>query len=180
MTGVALSQTVALLVSWLVALIFAAALRHKVQSWARFKASFAAYRLVPERLVTPVAVVLAGLEGWVVLGCLAGLPAALLTGGGLFFVYGVAMAINLFRGRRFIDCGCGDEPTPLGAGLLVRNLVLVGLATAAAGGVPDMRSAGLEVLVALLGAGVAYGIYAAIDQLLANRGLHRRLWLGVS
>ena len=105
----------------------------------------------------------------------------MLIGAGLFLLYGVAMAINLHRGRQFIDCGCGDEPTPLGIGLLLRNAALCGLTVAAAGGVPDLGiAAGWSLLIAGIGAALAYGIYAAIDQLLANSGRHRRLWLGVS
>ena len=34
------------------------------------------------------------------------------------------MTINLMRGRRFIDCGCGGATQPLSIGLVVRNVVL--------------------------------------------------------
>ena len=180
MAGLDLNQTIALLVCWMVALIFAVAAKHKVFSWVRFRASFAAYDLVPEALVSPVAGGLAVAEVLVVIGCLLAQPLALLAGAGLFLIYAIAMGLNLRRGRSFIDCGCGDEPTPLGIGLLLRNCALCGLAVGAAGGLPELGNAGAFVVIAGIGAAIAYGIYAAIDQLLANRGRHRRLWLGVS
>ncbi len=181
MTGLDLSPTIALLVSWMVAFIFIAAARHKLVARVRFQASLMAYELVPEKLVGVAAGGLTITEIVVVVGCLLAYPPVMLVGAGLFLVYGVAMAINLRRGRQFIDCGCGDEPTPLGLGLLVRNCALCGLTVGAAGGVPALGfAAGWSLLIAGVGALLAYGIYAAIDQLLANSGRHRRLWLGVS
>ena len=180
----ALVQTVALLIGWMTALIFAAAVRHKILARERFKASFLAYDLVPAGLVGPAVTLLIVAEVGVVLGCLAMLPAALYAAAALLLLYAAAIGINLLRGRRSIDCGCGDEPTPLGPGLLVRNGVVCVLSVAAATGLSGTDSivqgtAG-SMLVAALGAAIAYGIYASVEQLLANRGRHRRLWLGVS
>lgn len=173
-----LFPTIALLVSWLLAAVFAMSARHKFRDWVRYKASFAAYELVPQPLVTPAAALLAGSEVVVVIGCLAAIEAAVMAAAGLLLIYGMAMMVNLLRGRRYIDCGCGDEPTPIGLGLLVRNGVLFGMAFAAAGGVPALSTAPASHLaLAALGALVAYGIYAIVEQLFANKGRHQRLWL---
>ncbi len=172
--------TIALLVSWLLALIFAVSVRHKITSWPRFKASFAAYEIVPESLITPAAAILVACELIVVVGCLFAMAEAMTAAAGLLLVFGLAMTINLVRGRRYIDCGCGDEPTPIGIGLLLRNAVLFGMAIAAAGTVPGLDVPAAMLFIAALGAVVAYGLYAIIEQLLANRGRHQRLWLGAS
>jgi hypothetical protein len=54
----------------------------------------------------------------------AGVAGALLVG------FAGAVSINLVRGRR-IDCGCATAPSPrtIGWGLVVRDLVLAGMAT---------------------------------------------------
>jgi hypothetical protein len=93
------------------------------------------YRLLPEALVAPVALALPVVELALGLGLigsvfgggllrLLGIPAA-----ALFVVFAGAMAINIVRGRRAIDCGCGRSQLrqPLGWGLVLRNLVLAGL-----------------------------------------------------
>ncbi len=172
--------TIALLVSWLLALIFAVSVRHKITAWPRFKASFAAYEIVPAGLVAPAAAVLVVCEVFVVVGCLLARAEAIAAAALLLLVFAIAMTINLVRGRRFIDCGCGDEPTPIGLGLLLRNGVLFGMAIAAAGTVPGFDVPSATLFVAAMGAAVGYGIYATVEQLLANRGRHQRLWLGAS
>ncbi len=172
--------TIALLVSWLLALIFAVSVRHKLASWPRFKASFAAYEIVPERLLTPAAIFLVICEALVVVGCLLAQAEAIAAAAAMLLVFALAMTINLVRGRRYIDCGCGDEPTPIGLGLLLRNGVLFGMAVAAAGSVPGFEAPGAMLFIAAVGAAIAYGIYATVEQLLVNRGRHQRLWLGAS
>jgi hypothetical protein len=93
----------------------------------------------------------------------AGLIAAL-----LFVLYGMAMGINLTRGRDTIDCGCGDTPQPLSVALLGRNAVL------AAGGLlmavpPDIRAQGwFDYLVVAMAFGALMLLYIAFEQLTAN------------
>ena len=55
--------------------------------------------------------------------------AALLLG-----LYAAGIVVNLRRGRRHIDCGCGvgSRAQPISAGLVVRNTVLIGLCGAVA------------------------------------------------
>ena len=168
-------------VCWMLGLLMASAARHKLLNWARFKASFAAYRLVPGRMVTASAALILAAEVAVSFGLFALMKPALLAAAALLMVYMVAMAINLARGRRFIDCGCGDEPAPLSYMLLARNTVLAGLAVWAAlvqGGTSSLTW--LAGGVALVAAVLAYGVYLSIEQLLANRARYDRLWLGVS
>lgn len=94
------------------------------------------YRLLPDALVAPVALILPPLElglglaliasaflggalHWVALG-------AALAATALFLAFALGMAINIRRGRSHIDCGCGRSQLrqPLGWGLVARNVVL--------------------------------------------------------
>ena len=176
-----LSDVSVLVICWLLAAIFAVALRHKVVAWPRFKASFAAYKIVPDALVGLVAGGLVIAESIALIGLLLLQPLGLLLGGGLLAIYAMAIGINVARGRRHIDCGCGDEPTPVSLILIVRNAVLISLAITAYTLQPGLQGLSMwTAIVALSAVLVAFGIYLAMEQLIANRGRHQRLWLGVS
>ena len=114
--------------STLVGLIFLTAAIAKLRDMARFEGVVANYRLLPPLLVRPVARLLPATElglalllptGWG--GVVAGTAAAL-----LLVLFAGAMAINIRRGRRRIDCGCGDHRpgAMLGWGQVARNLAL--------------------------------------------------------
>jgi hypothetical protein len=109
------------------ALLFAAAALHKWRSGPFFEAQLAEYRLLPEALVPVAARALALLELALALGLLvpATRPLAGAAAAGLLALYGGAIAVNLVRGRDWIDCGCGDTPVLLTPWLLLRNGVLV-------------------------------------------------------
>ena len=83
------------------ALVMFAAAWHKLSEPDVFAGSLAAYRLLPQALVTPVARLLPLAEAALGAGILlpATRPIALLLLAGLVLVYGTAMAINLLRGR---------------------------------------------------------------------------------
>ena len=161
--------------AWLLAAIFAVALRHKLTSWARFCASLQAYELVPVSLTKAVAALLVVAELVAIVGLVPVYAFGFAVAAILLFVYFLAILINMLRGRSFIDCGCGDEPTGLSSWLITRNLVLTGIAT-----VGFFAVANISLGVVLIGLGcavVAYLLYAALDQMITNHSLHRRLWL---
>jgi methylamine utilization protein MauE len=168
-------------ISWLLAGVFAQACWHKLAAWPRFRASFVAYRIVPENLVTLTGRLLTVVELLVVVGLVFLQIPALWVAVGLLVVYATGISINVLRGRQLIDCGCGDEPTPVSWLLVARNLLLVGLSMLAIGVAAD----GVELTWQYAGVGlglslIAFGLYSVIEQLLANRGRHQRLWLGVA
>jgi len=112
-------------------LLFAVAALHKARDLRAFASTVEGYALLPIPLVRLSAPLLvsAELATLVLLVARAPLgPAAALS---LLFVYSLAIAVNLARGRRDIDCGCLG---PAGAGqhlsgwLLARNAVLAGTA----------------------------------------------------
>ena len=108
------------------AILFLLAARHKLSDPLRFEAQLAAYRLLPDVFITPIARSLPWLEIAVAIGMLFATtrPFAGLLAATLLTVYALAMAINIQRGRSKIDCGCGDTPQPLSPWLLLRNAIL--------------------------------------------------------
>jgi hypothetical protein len=115
-----------LVVATSIGLLFFTAARHKLNGGRRFEAQLAAYRLLPESLLRPVAKTLPWLELAVAVALLVRLtrtPAALVATT-LLLGYALAMAVNIKRGRAEIDCGCGDQPQALSGWLLLRNAVL--------------------------------------------------------
>jgi hypothetical protein len=111
------------------ALLFAVAAWHKVSDRARFRASLRGYRLLPSWLIPPVAWFLPVAEASLVLGLLwpptrqaAALGATL-----LLTLYSSAIAANLARGRREIDCGCfaSSAHVPISGWLVGRNVMLI-------------------------------------------------------
>lgn len=154
------------------AAILATAATHKLRAPRWFAAQLEAYALLPQALLRPVARALPLLEGAVALGLL--LPfsrtAAAVAAGVLMAVYAGAIAVNLWRGRRDIDCGCAGpgESQPLRPLLLLRNAALLGLALLAT--LPPLpRELGLfDGFVALAAAAVLLLLYAAADGLLTN------------
>lgn len=118
-----------------VGLIFAGAATGKLRHRALFPGVVANYRLLPQGLVAPVAMLLPWAE--LGLGCallslgvsgMAGpaLPLASASAIALLLVFAWAMAINIARGRSHIDCGCGHSALrqPLGKPLVLRNILL--------------------------------------------------------
>ena len=93
----------------------------------------------------------------------------------LMLVYAMAMAINLLRGRAWIDCGCGGGES-LSWLLVARNGIF-----AAAAAVPLVHATSgwgwTDVALAALLLGVAAALHLASSALLANaetmRGLQR-------
>jgi uncharacterized membrane protein YphA (DoxX/SURF4 family) len=140
---------------------------HKLRDMPGFVRTLGAYRLVPEWLLAPGAWAIAALE--VVLGvtALIQLEVAFVAGMALLLAYASAMGINLVRGRRFIDCGCGGDRQPISVALIVRNLVLAGVAWMAllpSVGRPLDWVDGVSVAGGVLVCGLLYG---AVNQVLA-------------
>lgn len=111
----------------LIAVIFASAALHKLRDRDGFAGALAAYRLLPRALV-PAASLLLPLAELLIAAAVC-LSASRGTGmalaATLLALYAGAMATNLVRGRRDIDCGCGGVPQRLGWPLVARNLLLV-------------------------------------------------------
>jgi Methylamine utilisation protein MauE len=110
------------------ALLFTLAALHKLRDRRRFDGIVLAYRLGPPRLVLRAARLLPALEGVIAAGLIFTPTPAAVAAATLFAGYGLAMTINLARGRRDIDCGCGEAPERLSGWLVARNAVLAAAA----------------------------------------------------
>ena len=129
------------IISYGFALLFLVAAAHKIGSMLQFQSIIEAYQILPKGLVPlaarviPLIEVLLGLA-WLTTAVqgssefvIALSTAMLLTG------YGLAIGINLVRGRTYIDCGCGfssaagnntnSDIQQLSGGLIVRNIMLI-------------------------------------------------------
>jgi uncharacterized membrane protein YphA (DoxX/SURF4 family) len=179
-SGAVFESFASTLTAWFLAAMFLGALYHKVTERLEFVGIVANYRLFPRPWAPAVA--------WLVMGgelAAAGLlvvsatrPVGALLAIALLGAYTLGIAINLWRDRRDIDCGCGGEPTPLSGWLVVRNLILIGLAAMIAGPAPASALTWSVVLLILASMAVALFVYAAANQLLANIGKRERLWNG--
>jgi hypothetical protein len=110
-------------------LLLATAAWHKLRDVAGFEATLRDYRLLPDATCAAAARGFPGLESLLAVGLwLPALRSATaLATGALLALYGVAIAVNLARGRRHIDCGCSGPATrqSLHEWLLLRNALLV-------------------------------------------------------
>ena len=80
------------------------------------------------------------------------------------------MAMNLYRGRRFIDCGCAGAAghQPLSGWLVARNLLLAVLALAAMLPVQARPLVWVDAITVAAAVGAAALLYAAGNRLIAN------------
>ena len=162
-----------------VAVLLASAATHKLRAPGRFARQLADYQLLPEALVRPIGRVIPLLELLIAFALLVPFSRAIAAVGAaaLIALYASAIGINLWRGRRDIDCGCAgpDQAQPLRPILLARNAVLVALALLASS-TPIVRDLGFfDGFVTLAASAVALLIYAAADGLLANSPLLLKL-----
>ena len=108
-------------------LVFLVAGIDKLRHRALLPGVIANYRLLPAALVPPAAWLLPIVELLVAVALLTGsrllAPAVAIL---LLLVFAAAMAINILRGRRNIDCGCGHAGLrqTLGWPMVARNLAM--------------------------------------------------------
>jgi len=127
MTG--LDPVFAWVATGLLSAIFAAAAWHKFRAPNEFASVLGDYRVLPAAIAATLAPVVPFAEALVAIGlwvpasrALAAAAAAALLG-----TYAAAIGLNLFRGRRSIDCGCtwGGGTAGLSGWLLIRNAALL-------------------------------------------------------
>jgi hypothetical protein len=148
---------------------------HKVSARDRFIAALGNYRLLPVALLRPAAFLIPAFEAVLGVAWLAGYePGAVATlTAALLALYAAAIAINLWRGRVHISCGCGfggasGTDQQLSWWLVARNVLLGTLAmltTLPAAGRELGRYDWLTLALALAACGT---LYAGASQLLRN------------
>jgi uncharacterized membrane protein YphA (DoxX/SURF4 family) len=154
------------------ALLFARAGIHKLRGLDRFVDAFSDYRVMPATLNRPVALAIPILELAIAMLLLwgPGRRLALLGGIGVLITYAAGMALNLARGKRDLECGCGGgyERRSIAAWMVWRNLLLV-LPLCIALMSWSTRSFDLSDILTLTGGlTVCATLYTAIDRLLGD------------
>lgn len=154
---------------WLAVGVFGTAAIGKVRRFGEFAESVAALRIVPGRVVRPVAVGVVAVELTIVALCAVPwapfAPAGLLLGAGVLVIFAVAAMSARLR-NRVVPCRCfGKRGVPLGGRQAARNgllavLLAAGLTTAPAPG------GGVAVVVTGLIAMVVVLLVVAADDLI--------------
>jgi hypothetical protein len=151
------------------ALLFAVAVGHKLRDPAAFRATFAAYRLAPA-WCAPIVI---GAELAVVATLCTPGPFGPLAAATVLVGYATAIAVNLRRGRRDIDCGCAGPATrrPVSWTLVGRNVVLALAAVAGAAPLHARPLLWVDAVTLVAATLAASALYAAADRLLVTRAL---------
>ena len=173
------------------ALLFIFAAAHKFNNKLQFLGILEAYQILPGTMPGLAVNVIPALE--LMLGLAWALTALLfiqitllpLISAMLLSTYAMAIAINLFRGRSYIDCGCGFSSLAgsarsesnsggiqqLSKALVLRNCVL-GVVALIAAASPSSRDLGFMDFLSLVTASFTLVLlYGAFNQLLVNRNI---------
>ena len=145
---------------------------HKLRRRDEFITALTDYRLLPRIVIRPMAFCIPVLEVASSAAILFSVSAQIAgaTIAGLLGLYAMAIGINLIRGRRDIDCGCGGYGATqhLSVWQVLRNLLLIGLALLVIlrpiGILPNAAAWAISILAAAL---FCLALQAS-DQLLAN------------
>lgn len=150
------------------ALILFGAAWQKFSEPNAFLAALAGYRLVPDPLLGLVTRAVPSIEIALGLGLLwpATRSLALIGTSTLLLVYALSIAVNLVRGRSYIDCGCGGMAQPLSWALVARNGVLAAAAGAVSGPTVQRSFDWLDTITLVAGALAFYIAYLMVDELL--------------
>jgi len=176
-----LDPAVVLTVRVALAALFIAAAYHKLTDLGRFRATLAAYRLLPPALVggAAVATVLAEAVAAFALLCDPLHVVGAATAAALLTVYAVAIGINLLRGRYDLDCGCGGPRSerPISIALVARNVALIFASMCAAAPTVARPLHWLDGISVVGTLSCAALVWAAADGL-ASAGARHRLRAG--
>lgn len=177
-----LDPAIELVLCGALALLLGTGAVQKARDLASFRAAIEGYELLSPRLAGTAALAFTGLEAVLALALLAPIGPGLrsLTLGAaalLFALYGTAIAINLARGRREIDCGCSGPAAriPLSGWLLARNALLVGAALACRGGATPRSLGAIDALTIVCAISLLALAWTALHGLLAYSAALQRM-----
>ena len=161
--------------SAVLSVIFLTGAWQKLRDLPLFQANVENYRLLPDSLAWPAAILLPLWElaaGALVLFDPVRTAGAVLAIG-LLAVVTTAVVLNLLRGRTEIDCGCGSLGGHVGDqtlswGLVIRNLVLVVAALLALREDAARNLVWIDYLSVAGGTLGLLGLYVTANQLMAN------------
>lgn len=161
------------------AIIFVASAALKLADLGQFRGAVVNYRILPEAIAGAVAPMipvaeLAGAVG-ILLPETHAMAAALMVA--MLIAFTAAIAANLIRGRRHVDCGCFGAALrqELSWWLVARNAALAILAIVAADGGDGRVLARFDIVTIGFGAASIVLLYSAANYLLANAPAMRAL-----
>lgn len=152
------------------ALLLLVAAAHKLRDPGTFRATLAEYRLLPDAVVPAAAGMVIGVE-LAIAAALLVLPAPGLVATALLLAtYAVAIGVNLARGRRHIDCGCGGPAArqPISGRLVARNLLLATAALAGLAPVDARPLVWVDALTVVAATAALATLYATLDRMHAD------------
>lgn len=158
---------------YFLAAVFLLALLHKLSAPARFLAAVENYRLFPSWLLIPVCTVVC-LGELVTIALLATYPPAGAAGAlALLLAYAAGLAVNLMRGRRYIDCGCsligsGKQQEYLSWYMVVRNLCLALMAASLLVPAQTPVTHWMNYGAVVMGVVLFVSLYAVLDKVFAQ------------
>ncbi len=172
------------------ALLFIFAAAHKLGNKLQFRGILEAYQIVPKGMLgllsnlIPVFELLLGFAWLVTALLLIQIQTVPLLSTMLLTTYVLAIGINLLRGRRYIDCGCGFSSSKrkegndgsiqrLSSWLLFRNSLLIVAALIAGFPANNRLSGFMDFFSLIVGSIVVALLYLAFNQLLVNYGVIR-------
>lgn len=166
------------------ALLLLSSAWHKLRDPDAFRSAVSGYAVLPLRLVSSVAHLFIAIEIVCGIGLLlpvAAAPAARGTAG-ILVLYSIAIVINLARGRRRIDCGCGGPAgaLPLSPALVVRNTIVIGLACVAGLPTSPRVMGAMDILVIACAVSTFAVLYVAVETSLRNAARWRASMLDVA
>ena len=168
-------------------LLFFPAAIHKLTYRARFSSVLSNYRILPAKLISTATILIPLLElilalSWLLAAFSLKTPAVMSIGSGLLLmVYALAITLNLLRGRRHIDCGCGFSlpdtdhhaaatGQQLSLWLVARNLLLAAAAVGSLAEISTRELTGIDHLLVIPVTLMLILFYAAFNQLVTNDG----------
>jgi len=175
--GITIDPVISSLLALGGAALFGWAAAHKL--WAReaFVATLAEYHLVPGGLVAVSALLLAAMElatcvmlVWPSTRSIGGAA-----GASLLVIYASAIGINLIRGRKDLDCGCGLRPRVIGGWMVARN-VIVAVLLALLWFPTSLRTLGAGDFATIAATLVIGALLYASIELLLGRAVPRELF----
>lgn len=172
MTTVAIDPVPAAILSLCLAVLWLAAGLHKLADLQAFAGALQAYDIAPRALLVLLGPMLPVLELALAAGLLNAVtrPAAGVLGALLLLGYAAAMALNLRRGRRDLDCGCMGFGTRsrISSTLVWRN-ALAALASLCAGLLPraSRASGWMDTWTIIAAVMVIVLLYLALEGLRA-------------
>lgn len=151
------------------AILYARASLHKLFDLTAFSGFVEDYQLAPRAWSKSIAVALALLETTIVAALVAPMtrPFGLLIGAALLAVYAGAMAINIRRGRSYVECGCGGPVQPINGATLMRNGALMAMALLGLVA-PGNGLGAAEAFTVIAGGATLFIGFLLVEQMIAN------------